>query len=126
MSTRLTQRTIAKTAAYTVVYPMDAPGTIFSNMGASGGVTFTLPAPSLALLGVGYEFRGIAAQAITVTAPGATPCISKNNAACTSLAASTGGELIGAAIRAVCVKASATAYKWLVSGEAVGITYTVA
>jgi hypothetical protein len=43
---------------------------VFTNRGAVGAVTFTLPAAAPALAGVFYEFLGIADQSITVATPG--------------------------------------------------------
>ncbi len=122
MSTRLTQRVVPKAASYTIVYPMDAPGTVFSTRGATGAVTFTLPTPGRQLLGVWYEFVNVADQNMAVAGALAT----FNNAAAASVTASTSGEKIGARIRATCVETASGTYKWLTSGIAVGHTYTVA
>jgi len=56
---------VAKTAAYTVL-PEEA-GTLFTNQGAGGAVTFTLPA---AKAGLWFGFLRHAAQNVTVTATG--------------------------------------------------------
>jgi hypothetical protein len=55
---------VAKTSAYTVV-PADC-GTFFTNRGASGSVTFTLPKSSAELAGWWCEFYTAAAQAIVL------------------------------------------------------------
>ena len=125
MSTRLMRRNVGKAANYTVVFPMDAPGTIFTNDGAGGAITFTLPAAALALLGVEYFFRCVVDQSITVQPPVNDTAIALNDLAADSLAVSTGGQKIGAEIKAVCVKVG-TGYQWILSGHAVGHTYTVA
>jgi hypothetical protein len=125
MSTRLTQRVVPKSASYTIKYPMDAPGTIFSNRGATGTVTFTLPTPSRALLGVSYEFSGVADYAITVAGAAASDLLTKNDAAADSVSASTAGELIGSRMRATCLESAEGTFKWQVTGIAVGHTYTV-
>jgi hypothetical protein len=122
MSTRLTQRVVPKTADYTIVYPMDAPGTLFTNRGASGAVTFTLPTPSRALLGVWYEFGGVVNQNLAV----AGSICTLNNDSAASVTASTGNQKIGARMRATCVEIAAGTFRWLVSGIGVGATYTVA
>lgn len=110
----------AKTANYTINPLVDPSETHFTNEGATGAVTFTLPAPSLALRGISYNFRGVADQNIVVSA-GAGLAICLNNAAAASLACSTAGQKIGSAIRATC-----TGTKWSLIGEAAGVTYTVA
>jgi hypothetical protein len=126
MSTRLTHRTVEKTSDYTIKYPMDAPGTTFTNRGAAAGVTFTLPAPGRAVLGVPYRFVGVADQAITVRGPSSDQLVALNDAAATSIAASTADQLIGAVIEAECIKTGADTYGWAVAGVTVGVTYTVA
>lgn len=115
----------AKTADYTIVPAgdtngVDGDGTIFTNRGAGGAVIFTLPAPAAKYAGLRYEFRGHANQTFTVgtSAGGAA---SFNNAACASVACSTGGQKIGACIRAWC-----DGTQWFLEGCTVGVTYTVA
>lgn len=114
-------RVVAKTAAYTLnpARP-DMPGTIFTNRGAVGAVTFTLPAPNAGLTGAFFRFIGVADQTITVSA-GAGKAVAFNNAAAASLAMSTGGQKIGGEIRATCDGTS-----WILEGVSVGVTYTVA
>lgn len=109
---------VAKTVAYTVL-PTDS-GTIFTNEGATAGVTFTLPAPAK---GLHFKFLGVADFAITVTAATADTLIVKNDIAADSLAASTAGEIIGAVIDVV---ANAAGTKFIAFGSAVGHTYTIA
>ena len=121
MSTRLERRVVAKTADYTINPTLDRPGTTFTNRGAAGTVIFTLPAPSLALTGWWYRFKGHAGQAITVATATADTLVTKNDAAADSLSSSTAGELIGAEMEAFCDGTS-----WFAAGIAVGITYTVA
>lgn len=127
MSTRLQRRVVGKAASYTVVYPMDSPGTIFTNDGATGAIVFTLPAANQTLLGVEYEFRAVVDQTITVQPPVVDTAISFNDLAIDSVALSTGGGKIGGAIRATCVKTTVSGgYQWVINGVAVGFTYTVA
>lgn len=84
--------TAAKTANYTVgTVATDDFGTIFTNRGASGAVTFTLPAPTS---GAYYFFAGVADQNITITA-GSAIAVTVNNAAATSIAFSTTSQKIG-------------------------------
>jgi hypothetical protein len=115
---------VVKTADYTVVAPTatlgDPSGTQFTTRGAGGAVNFTLPAPSVALIGCTYEFHNTVDQNMTVTA-GAGKAVTFNNAAAASLAASTAGQKIGAHIKAVCDGTS-----WHLIGDRIGVTYTVA
>jgi ABC-type proline/glycine betaine transport system substrate-binding protein len=116
---RIVRSILAKTANYTVLVT-DGSGTVFTNRGAAGAVTYTLPAPTPQLTGVVYEFHGVADQVFTVSA-GAGKAVAFNNAAAASLAASTAGQKIGARIKAICDGTS-----WLLVGEGVACTYTVA
>jgi hypothetical protein len=81
----------AKTAAYSVT---EADfGTLFTNRGAAGSVTITLPAAA-SYTGKSVEFYCIASQNIVFTAPAGT-LVTKNNAAATSATLSTGGDQEG-------------------------------
>lgn len=121
MSIRQTRRIIPKTANYTVNPAIpDSPGTMFTTRGATGAVTFTLPAPSAALKGWFYDFLNLVDQNMVVSA-GSGNGIAFNNAACASLAAQTSSQKIGAQIRATCDGTS-----WVLAGESNGVTYTVA
>lgn len=121
MSTRLERRVVIKTSAYTVDPTVNRPGTVFTNRGATGSVTFTLPAPSTRLRGWFYTFRAIADYAIVVAAATAGTLVTLNDVAANSLAASTASEIIGAEIEVFC---DGTA--WSAEGRAVGHTYTIA
>lgn len=111
----------AVTASYTIKHMQpDRPGNVFTNRGATGAVTFTLPAPVAQLAGVSYDFYGVADQNLIVSA-GAGKGVAFNNAACASLAAQTGNQKIGAHIFAYCDGTS-----WILLGDTVGVTYTVA
>lgn len=120
------RRIVAKTANYTILSPMvaatagDPSGTLFTTRGAGGAVTFTLPAAAPALAGVEYDFDGVANQNIGVAAAAGT-VVTFNNAAATSVTASTAGGKIGAHFHAICDGTS-----WHVVGDTVGVTYTVA
>jgi hypothetical protein len=122
MPDRQLSRIRAKTASYSINPTFDLGGTRFTNRGATGAVTFTLPTLNNQpdYVGIWFEFQGVADQTFTVAAA-AGKAVALNNAACASLACSTGGQKIGALIRATWDGTS-----WLLTGEAVGVTYTVA
>lgn len=118
-------RISAQTGNYAVLLPTilatgDPSGTIFTNRGAAGAVTFTLPAVTLAMFGLFYDFVGVANQTFTVAGT-AGQVVTFNNAAATSVACSTAGAKIGNHIRAYCDGVS-----WHLNGDTVGGTYTVA
>lgn len=119
-------RLIAKTASFTLDPTTTKVGTLFTNRGATGPITCTLPNLSGAAGGTwdGYwvEFRGAAAQNLIVAAA-ANKAIAFNNLTATSLALQTGGQIIGGCIRAIW---DAGAAKWFLHGTTVGSTYTVA
>jgi|TARA_R110002020_G_scaffold68280_2_gene178901 hypothetical protein len=81
----------AKTAAYSVTE--DDFGTLFTNRGAAGSVTITLPAAA-SYTGKSVEFYCIASQNIALTAAAGT-IVTKNNAAATTATLSTGGDQEG-------------------------------
>ncbi len=110
----------AKTANYTIK-ANDLNGTVFTNRGAAGAVTFTLPAPTAVPAGAFYLFLGIADQNIIVQVPSAGTLIALNNAAATSLAAQTASQKIGSLMLFQCDGTS-----WIATGIGVGCTYTVA
>jgi hypothetical protein len=115
------RRTVAKTSSYTVSPNKgDFSGSIFTTRGAGAAVTFTLPTPTAALADYHYTFMNVAGQNLIVSA-GAGKAVAFNNAAATSLAASTAGQLIGAVIQAQCDGTS-----WILTGDTLGVTYTVA
>jgi hypothetical protein len=88
------RRTIAKTANYTVVNGTDN-GTVFTTTGAGGAVTFTLP--TTIKKGQRWLFFNCVGQNMTIAAP-AGKLVTFNNAAATSVAFSTAGNLIGASV----------------------------
>lgn len=116
----------AKAASYTINPQADKPGTIFTNYGATGAVTFTLPAPTSAVNGFVYDFLGVVDQDILVAAATVDTLVALNDVAADSLAASTVGQKIGAYLRAICVQTGATTYKWAAVTLANGVTGTVA
>ena len=97
----------AKTANYTVVDQDN--GTFFTTLGASGAVTFTLPAVASAK-GQRYLFYNAVDQNMTVQSAAANGLITFNNAAASSVAFSTAGNKIGAAVEVIGISGS----KWLV------------
>jgi hypothetical protein len=120
-------RLVAKTGNFTLDPTTTRCGTIFTNQGAAGAVTMTLPTPGSSAAGSTWdgfwvEFQGHADQTIAIAAA-AGKAVAVNNAAATSLTCSTAGQKIGACIRAVW---SAALQRWLLRGTNVGITYTVA
>jgi hypothetical protein len=125
MTIRRQSPVLAKTANFTLDMVATKTGTRFSNRGAVGAVTMTLPTPPTGVQswdGYYVEFQGTADQTFTVAAA-AGKAVCFNNAAATSLAASTGGQKIGAVIKA---QWDAAAGKWHLTGQGVGCTYTVA
>lgn len=126
MSTRLARRVIGKSASYTLTAGVDKPGSVFSNEGAAGAVTFTLPPPGPGVYGWWYRFVGVVAQNIIVAPPVADTGIGLNDTATDSLALQTGGQIIGGEIEAQCIRTGGTTYQWHLKGIAVGHTYTLA
>ncbi len=112
---------IAKTANYTIKAVGDPNGSVFTNRGAAGAVTFTLPAPTAVPAGQFYLFLGVADQNIIVQVPTAATLVAFNNAAATSLAAQTASQKIGSLMLFQCDGTS-----WIATGIGVGCTYTVA
>lgn len=116
----------AKTADYTINPQLDKPGTVFTNYGAAGAVTFTLPAPSAFTAGFVYDFLGVVDQNILVATATADTLIALNDLAADSLAASTAGQKIGAYLRTICVQTGASTYQWVGVTLNNGITATIA
>lgn len=114
-------RIVAKTANYTIRPDVDQSGTCFTNRGAGGAVTFTLPTPGIRCKGWYYRFYGIAGQNIIVAVPTVDTAVEFNDAAADSLALQTAGQLIGGMIEAFCDGTS-----WIVYGMTPGHTFTVA
>jgi len=117
----LKRRLVPKTASYAVSPGKgDFSGSVFTTRGATGAVTFTLPAPQPSLTETFYEFINVVDQNMTVATTSGKAVVF-NNTAATSLSAQTSSQKIGAAISAYC---DGTA--WLLTGASVGATYTVA
>lgn len=104
---------IVKTAAYTVKETEN--GSTFTNRGASGAFTFTLPAP---FAGGHYRFVSIAAYAITVAPPTADTLIGYNDLDLDSIAgpATTPGIMI---------EVISDGTSWIAINPTVGATYTL-
>lgn len=83
----------AKTAAY-YIKPEDE-GTLFTNAGASGAVTFTLPPRADIPDGWSCQVFTVAGQNVTVAADVADTLVTFNDAAADSITWSTAGDLIG-------------------------------
>lgn len=95
-----TMKVVAKTAAYTV--KAEESGTVFTNTGASGSVTFTLPTVATSLAGVYYYFFTVAAQNIVVASDPTDKLVVDNNASADTLTSSTSGHVIGAGLLVIC------------------------
>ena len=126
MSTRLHRRVVGKAASYTVAPHVDQPGTVFTNRGASGAVTFTLPTASKGVLGHWYRFKAVVDQNVIVAAPTADTLLVLNDLEADSLAIQNSGQKIGGEIEVQCLETAEGTFKWAASGIAVGHTYTVA
>lgn len=123
---KFVRRIVAKLANYTIRYPFDSGGQVFTNKGATGTITFTLPTPNRNVFGVPYSFQVVADYAVTVAGAAAGDILTKNDATANSVSASTAGELLGARIEALCVETADGTFKWQVHGASVGHTFTVA
>lgn len=89
----------AKTASYTLT--LADHGKIFTTEGASGAVTFTLPATANLPLGWSATFFNAAGQNMIVAAGTADTMVVFNDAAADSIAFQTASELIGNAVKIV-------------------------
>lgn len=65
-------------------------------------------------------------QNFIVAVPTADTAIAVNDLAADSLALQTSSEKIGGIIEAECVQTGAATFQWVLSGQAVAHTYTVA
>lgn len=99
----LIRRAIAKTASYTLkAMQPDRPGTVFTNRGASGAVTFTLPTAAPALNGYFYDFVVQANQSLIVAAAAANTLHTIGDATADNVGFQTASAKLGRAIRAYC------------------------
>ncbi len=106
------QKFVTKVADYTVTAADNL--TFFDTFGAIGAVVFTLP--TLAN-GLAYNFRSRADQNLTVTSAAGNDIEAMNDLAASSVAFSTGGQLIGAEMQ---VFSNPAATKWLVRNLSAG------
>lgn len=95
-------RVLYKTADYTINPAVDRPGTLFTNRGALGAVTFTLPTPNVAQRGDWYEFLVHANQTIVVAGATAGDLATLDNAAADTISLATTNAKIGRGLVAVC------------------------
>jgi hypothetical protein len=119
------RRQVNKTASYTIDPNRDQQGTLFTNYGASGGVTFTLPTPGRSLWLRQYYFVSLTDDDVTVATPVADTGITFNELDADSVAASTSSQKIGSHLVATCLQTAANTYAWVLAQFANGVTLTV-
>jgi hypothetical protein len=105
-ASKLVQTVNAKTADYTLTNT--DWGAVFTNRGAAGAVTFTLPPVASTPAGAYAEFFVVTDQTVTIAGT-AGELTTFNDAAANSVAFSTSAEKLGAAIKAFC-----DGTKWLI------------
>jgi hypothetical protein len=116
-SMQYTNKFVSKAASYTC--KVEESGTIFDTTGASGAITFTLPAVASSA-GVNYTFVNLVDQNMLVTAPSGT-MVTDGNAGATTITFSTTSHKIGASVMVFCNGA-----KWfLLPGSTLLAVYTV-
>lgn len=119
------QRQVNKTAAYTINPAVDRDDSIFTNAGAVGAVTFTLPTANERMNGVSYYFVSIAAQSIVIAAPVLDTALEHADAAADSLTITTqGGEAKATGVNTAPV-GSPPVYRWFIRGTSLLSTVTV-
>ena len=89
----------AKTASYTVL-ESDFGG-VLTTRGASGAITFTLPAVQAKYKGAVVDFVNVAGQNMIIAGT-AGELVVMNDLAANSVAVQTASELIGGSFRAIC------------------------
>lgn len=104
-------RVVPKTANYTIT--ANDHGTLFTNAGASGAVTFTLPTIAV---GLRYEFLVVADQNVTVTSAEGDNVIIDNDASADSIAFSTASHKIGGRVVLEAIYVAGV-LKWMASGQ---------
>lgn len=112
---------VAKTADYSVL--ASDHGQRFSTLGATGSVTFTLPATATA--GLRYEFCSMADQNMVIASGTADSIITDGDLAADSVTYSTASHKIGGRCIVEGLGGASTG-KWLLTNIAVGCTGTVA
>lgn len=115
MSVATTLRKVTpKTASYTIkLNQPDRSGLGYTNRGAAGAVTFTLPTPNPAIAGVWYFFDVQADQSLIVSCTG--KLVTSGNALADNVSFEVTGAKIGGRIIAVCDGIS-----WLAHGSRSG------
>lgn len=101
-----------KTANYQIVAADNFSG--FDNTGAGGEVDFTLPPIANGYL---FEFRAVAAQTLKVVSSEGSNIVALNNASASSLAFSTGSQIVGGGLR---VYSNELGTKWFVDNASAG------
>jgi hypothetical protein len=96
---RIPVQVVAKTASYTVAVDGSDFGKVFTNRGASGTITFTLPTPSAGIAGGYVDFFTVAAQTIAVDCTMADLLVVHADATADSI---TTAATIGQHIKAIC------------------------
>lgn len=91
------QTEVAKTASYTVL-AADS-GTLFTNAGASGAITFTLPTRAANLQ---YWFYVVAEQNVTISSAAGSDIVAHGNATASNIIFNVPGHRIGAKISVSC------------------------
>jgi len=110
---------VAKAADYTVVASDN--GMLFTTLGASGAIVFTLPALTA---GLTFTFLNLVDQNMTITSAEGDNIVAVNDLSADSVAYSTSSMKIGARCR---VTGNAAGTKWLVENLSPGVcTVTVA
>jgi hypothetical protein len=95
------QREVVALTASTTLTSYDS-GKIFTNRGATGSITITLPVVNNETAGAELEVLVIADQTVIVASSPADTLVIFNDAAADSIALQTSGEKIGGALRFVC------------------------
>lgn len=112
-------RQVSKSGDYTVVAADNF--TVFDNVGAGAGVTFTLPTLANGYM---FGFRAIADFSVTVASAEGDNIVAYNDASADSLAFSTGGQIIGGGLM---LFSNPGATKWIAVNQSAGAnTITVA
>lgn len=109
---KLNRRTVHHTASHTISHLVEGPGTIFTNSGATGAVTFTLPSPNKQISGFWYRFKALAAQDLVVAAPVAGTLLTLGDLAANGATVSA----IGAELEAQVIETSPGVFRWSVVG----------
>jgi len=123
MPVRQRRRVVVKTSAYTVNPAVDGGGTLFVAKG-SGSLTFTLPAPTEALLGEFYDFLNAVDQDMVIATATADTLVTDGDLAADSVSFATSSHKIGGKARLQCIPGATSGYRWAAT-NASGCTMTV-